>query len=233
MYCPKCGKEVENGASFCGACGAKIETQPEYGSDYQQQAAPAYTNADPAYANAAPMINRSAVSKKEFIKKYGSEKLRKNINSMSIVCYILAAISVGFGVTSTGDFWSLIDVAILVGLTLGMHLGKSKACAILLLIVSIIECILTSIMLGRPAGWWWIIASASALSSFVKLDKEYNLFLLEGSQIPNSASQQSLVPNAPVQPPVQSDVYYTPPQPVEAEIMPGHPVVNGEIKTEL
>ena len=29
MYCPNCGKEVEDGALFCGECGAKIGEAPK------------------------------------------------------------------------------------------------------------------------------------------------------------------------------------------------------------
>ena len=28
MFCPKCGKETEDGELFCGNCGAKMETEP-------------------------------------------------------------------------------------------------------------------------------------------------------------------------------------------------------------
>ena len=45
MFCPKCGKELDNGAAFCGYCGASIKPQTEYGTYTQQQAAPAYTSA--------------------------------------------------------------------------------------------------------------------------------------------------------------------------------------------
>lgn len=210
MFCPKCGKELENGAAFCGYCGASLKAEPQYGSYYQQPA---------PEAAAAVEIDRQKVSKKEFIENYASQPLRKSINSISVVCYALAAISAVTGVTMTHNFYALIDAAILLALTLGMHLGKSKICAILLLIVSIIECVLTTIMLGTISGWWWIVAGISAVSSFVKLDKEYNLFLLQSAPIPTApASPQSFAPiPEPVQTPAQTEVYYTPPQPTEPE----------------
>lgn len=213
MFCPKCGKEIENGAAFCGYCGATLKEEPQYGSYYQQPA---------PEANATVGVDRQKISKKEFIENYASQPLRKSINSISIVCYALAAISAVSSVVMTHNFFALIDVAVLLALTLGMHLGKSKICAILLLIVSIIECVMTTIMLGTISGWWWVIAGISAVSSFVKLDKEYNLFLLQSAPIPAApASPQSFAPiPEPVQAPAQTEVYYTPPQPTEPESAP-------------
>ena len=187
------------------------------------------TSTQSAYVNAAPTIDRGTVSKKEFIEKYASASLRKSINSMAITCYILAAISAVFGIAWTHSFYALIDVVILLALTLGMHLGKSKICAIALLIVSIIECVLTTINTGMISGWWWIIASASAVASFVRLDKEYNRFLLEGAKIPSSAPTQPYVPAPePVQTTEQTNVYYTPSQPTESEVAPEHVVESEE-----
>ena len=218
MFCPKCGKELENDAAFCGYCGAQMK-DPAVSGTYTQ----------PAYANATPAIDRGTVSKKEFIEKYASPALRKSINSMAITCYILAAVSAVFGIAWTHNFYALIDVVILLALTLGMHLGKSKICAIILLIVSIIECVLTTINMGMLSGWWWIIASASAVASFVRLDKEYNSFLLEGAKIPSSAPTQPYVPTPEsVQPTEQTNVYYTPSQPAEPESAPEQTAEDGE-----
>lgn len=220
MYCPKCGKELEDGSQFCAYCGAKIEEQTEYANYYTpQQAAPAYQQSAPTYQPTTPVFNRAAVSKKEFIEKYAPAQLKKNLKSMAIVCYILSAISAVTSVALTGNPLALIDVALLLGLTLGMHLGKSKGCAIALLVVSILEVILTTVTTGMPSGWWWIIASASAVSSFVKIDKAYDAFLLGEAQLPAYAQAQPFATNAqPVQSPAQQDVYYTPPQPAETDV---------------
>ena len=220
MYCPKCGKELENGIEFCPDCGAKIEAQPEPANTYSApQAAPD--------GDTAPVIDRASVSKKEYIEKYAPSALRKNINSMAIICYLCCAISVIGNLFILSNPLGLIDVAVLLALTLGVHLGKSKVCAIILLIVSIIECVFATISLGTPSGWWWIVASVSAVSSFVKLDKQYNLFLLGGSQIPEPAQAQPFVPNTDPAP-AQTEVYYTPSQPAEPEATPDQPAENPE-----
>lgn len=37
MFCPKCGKQLEDGAAFCGNCGAKLDIQPNVQAQPQTQ----------------------------------------------------------------------------------------------------------------------------------------------------------------------------------------------------
>ena len=181
MICPNCGKEITDESASCQFCGAAVTTQaqPEFGNNYEAAQPTAAFAGNPSVLQ--PPVDRRSVSKKEFIEKYAPVALKKQINSAAIICYFCSAITIGFSFF-TNEYWyySLIDVAILLGLTLGMHLGKSKACAILLLVVSILEVVLTVVSTGTVAGWWWILASFSAVSAFNKLGKQYNQFLMEG-----------------------------------------------------
>ena len=181
MICPNCGKEITDESTSCQFCGAAITTQaqPEFGNNYEAAQPTAAFAGNPSVLQ--PPVDRRSVSKKEFIEKYAPVNLKKQINSAAILCYICCAITIGFSFF-TNEYWyySLIDVAILLGLALGMHLGKSKVCAILLLIVSILECVITVVTMGTVSGWWLILASFYAVSAFNKLGKEYNQFLMEG-----------------------------------------------------
>lgn len=138
MICPNCGKEITDESTSCQFCGSAVTTQaqPEFGNNYEAapQAAPFAGN--PSVSQ--PPVDRKSVSKKEFIEKYAPAALKKQINSAAILCYFCSAVTIVFSFL-TNEYWyfSLIDVAILLGLALGMHLGKSKACAIVLLVVSI------------------------------------------------------------------------------------------------
>lgn len=69
----------------------------------------------------------------------------------------------------------IIDALVLAGLALGMHLAKSKVCAILILILSVVE-VVASIMYGA-FPFWWLIAGISAVVTFSKIDKQYKQFL--------------------------------------------------------
>lgn len=114
-----------------------------------------------------------SVSRKEFIEKYAQPSLKKNITSIAILCYVCAGLT--FIVSCLIYPLGIIDAVVLTGFALGMHLGKSKVCAILILILSIIEVIMGIVIGSVPI--WWLIAGISAVITFNKIDKQYKAFL--------------------------------------------------------
>lgn len=67
----------------------------------------------------------------------------------------------------------LIDCAFYLIPTLIMHIGKSKAGAIALLVVSVVETGYTVLTSGAFGGWLWIAAAIYALILFHSVDKDY------------------------------------------------------------
>ncbi len=137
-----------------------------------------------AYPNGTvfPNTDRRRISKKEYIEKYAPANLKKNINSTAYLLYGLSVFSLILNFVLAGFSWiTLVEISVLVGLIVGMHIGKSKICAILLVVVSIAGTVITLILSGQVTGWWWIIASIYAVSCFNKLDKEYNSFLMNAN----------------------------------------------------
>lgn len=239
MLCNKCGKEIDNDVQICPFCGAELQVQnrqtecfeqaqgEKTASDAQQFTPPAQNDEAPGQNNTQQQyyaynhpgsnipydLDRKTVSKKDYINKYATAALRKNINSTAYLLYGLSVFSLVLNFVMAGFNWiTLVEIGVLVALIVGMHIGKSKICAILLLIASIAETVLTLILSGQLAGWWWIIASVYAISCFNKLDKEYNSFLMNANGNGNpyySHPQPEFVPSAqaaqPVLPPVQND----------------------------
>ncbi len=113
------------------------------------------------------------VSRKEFIENYAQPSVKKDIKTIAIICYVCAGITFAFSciINPAG----IIDALVLAGLALGMHLGKSKVCAILILILSIVECV-AGLMAGS-VPFWWLIAGVYAVVTFNKVDKQYKQFL--------------------------------------------------------
>ena len=189
-YCTQCGSVLEPGSRFCTGCGTMVEQQPvNQAPVYQQLAnrAPAYQqtgnwNGTSAVNNSygaypygyAPAANRAPaeyVSKREYRRNCTDERYRKNLRNCAIWMYILCGVNAVIHLlVSPADI--VID-AVNLALILGIHLGKSKGCAIALLCVSIVCVILTLINTGKFGGWWWIIASIGAISTFSGVDKEY------------------------------------------------------------
>ncbi len=58
-----------------------------------------------------------------------------------------------------------------------MHLGRSKVCAILILILSAIEMIVGIALTGTPSSYLWLIAGIANVVTFSKVDKQYKQFL--------------------------------------------------------
>ena len=76
----------------------------------------------------------------------------------------------------------LLDCALLLGLTLGVHLGKNKGCAVALLVYTIINAIVSLITAGTVGGWWWIFLAISYLNTFKKIDAEYKAEMAKSNQ---------------------------------------------------
>lgn len=118
---------------------------------------------------------------KEFYKKYCSDKTKKNINAAAIALYFCAAVTfivsfmaLAFAADTPA---AMLDAFIILGLSLGIHIGKSRVCAIIVLIYSIINCIYASVLTGRPGGYLILIAGIYATIYTFKARKEYKDYI--------------------------------------------------------
>lgn len=176
-----CGSYVPNDANFCQVCGGsdfvsesnQTPNQPTFDQTWQspvpqnQPKKKTYSPENPLPPSGYP------VSRKDFIEKYAEPSLKKNITSIAILCYVCAGVT--FVASCLSNPWGIIDAVVLAAFALGMHLAKSKACAILILILSIVE-----VLLSLPAGsfpFWWLFAGISAAVVFAKIEKQYREFL--------------------------------------------------------
>jgi len=152
-FCTNCGAQLSDETIFCTGCGQNTA-----------EASPAAT---------ATYVDRN-ISFKEYMAKYADPAHLKNIKTSAIVCYICLGITVVFSILF--NYFGLIDSVILGALTLGMHLGKSKGCAIALLVVSILSTLVALVSTGSFSGWLWIVASITAVSAYSKISKAYKEF---------------------------------------------------------
>ena len=111
------------------------------------------------------------ISKKQYRKICTDEKYLKGLKSNAIALYLLTALNVVIAIASNP--WGLIDAGIYLVLTLGMHLGKSKACAIGVLLYAIFCVCVTMANTGNFGGWLWLVVAISAIRNFSIADKEY------------------------------------------------------------
>lgn len=181
IFCNGCGNQLLEGAAFCSFCGQKrpdanVQSGTSPCSPHYQQFEPqtsSYTSNEACF----PSTDYS-VSRREYINKYAQPSLRKNITSIAILCYVCAGLTVI--VSCLFNPIGIIDAIILAGFALGMHLAKSKVCAILILILSIIEVLLSLASGSFP--FWWLIAGVSAVITFSKIEKQYKSFIANGNR---------------------------------------------------
>lgn len=107
----------------------------------------------------------------EYRKHYAPDYLIRNIRYLGIAGYILCAVNLAVGLLVNA--MALVDVIVLLPLTIGIHMSKSKGCAVGILVYSCIACLLSFLTGGSLTGWGWIALSIYALTTFNRMDKEY------------------------------------------------------------
>lgn len=147
-FCSRCGAALAPGGAFCPQCGLGAGEQVA-----TQSHMPAGTG------------------KREYYKNYAGDTFRRQLKSSAIMCYICAGLTALVAILLNP--LSLLDAAIVLGLGLGMHLGKSKVCAYLILIYSALSTLITLVATGTFGGWLLILAGVFAVSTFSKADKRY------------------------------------------------------------
>ena len=168
-YCPNCNQPCGDTETFCGNCGANLNAAPA------PQSAPNQAPYQGGYAASGPYAAYGAAprvsTKKEFLNLPENKKVKSEIKTAGIICYICAGITLLASFATNTFPLSLLDVAILVGLGLGIHLAHSRVCAIILTIYAASSMIIGIIQTGRPSGYLVLIAGIFAVIYTFKAEK--------------------------------------------------------------
>ena len=84
------------------------------------------------------------------------------------MCYISAGVTLIVLVFAMKSYSSLLDVGLLLGLGLGIHLRQNIPCAIILLVFSIINILVMLVTSGTFGGWLLLIAGIIATVNTTK-----------------------------------------------------------------
>lgn len=188
MICENCGNWVEDGASNCPGCGAPVMAQgaaPGQQMNMGQsgngmpgggQPAGGMVNGNPSWSGySEPGLGRMA-----FYKHPNVSYLRKQLAGCGIGMYILAALN-GVLYAVTGDIISaVIAVVLFAGLGLGIHLGQSRVCAILLTVYGTFNVIVTVMETGRVSGWLFLLVGIYGLIYTFKFHKAWKQYKKTG-----------------------------------------------------
>lgn len=172
-FCTGCGKEIPAGTAFCTNCGQALSNQSTTQVPSVQQQVYQQYNAQ----TAGQPPQGQFISKRDYRNNY-IQSFKRDIKNISIACYILAGINaiISLIVNPLG----ITDSILLLGITLGMHLSKSKVCAIILLVFACLEALYGIIAIGMPTSILWVIAGIWAVVTFNKADKEYKNYISGG-----------------------------------------------------
>ena len=111
------------------------------------------------------MGGQPPMTKEEFSKHPNIASVRSQIKSAGIICYVVAGISLAVSVIMSG-IWGVVgvmlDVLLLIGLGLGVQLGRSRVCAIILTVYGAFNTIIVTLQNGTLGGWWVLLAGIYA-----------------------------------------------------------------------
>lgn len=178
MNCQKCGAELPNDVRFCTSCGSAVE-QPMNGTQPQfNQGQPAF-NGQPQFNQGQPNLGGQPygtpnMTKAEFEKHANMKPVMGNIKGSAIIMYICAAINL---ITCIDDIlFGLFIAFAFVALGLGIQIAKSRVCAIIVLVYSIINTLAYLILYQQKAGWLIILAGVYATMATFQYHKAWKAY---------------------------------------------------------
>lgn len=177
--CPNCHAMLNDNVRFCSSCGSALPEAPASNTAEQPY--------QPIFSEDAEQAAPRAKTKMEFLKTDGSH-LVGSCNAAAIICYVCAAITLIFALV-TQNLFSFIDIGVLLGLGLGIHLRKSTACAIILLIYAIINIIITLVLTGQFGGWLVLVAGIMSTINTTKIDRAWQDYSQHNQALQNNTQQ--------------------------------------------
>lgn len=189
-HCPNCGTSLEEeNLQICPKCGSQLAAAPTPPS------APAQPTAAPSFDPGEQMKKGMAYSaplgldRKAFLKKYSQG--RKECTAAAIMGYVTAGVTTLLALAGYAYFsiYSLLDVAIVLTLSLLIHLLRSRVASILLLGYALASMFYMLAQAGVFAGWLVLAAGISAVVGSFQCVKEWKTY-----QARSQPAEQSTAP---------------------------------------
>lgn len=192
MICEKCGQWMEDGTTVCSKCGAVynsgnaqgagataaqtaqqsvIQTAQQSMAQTGNPAGQPMPTAANAYGESAGPVRQPGMTKKEFDKHTNIVNVKKQITGTAIACYVIVGINalLAFMVA----FSNILDILLMLGMGLGIHLAKSRVCSIILTVYGAFNMIIMTIANGSVTGWWILVVGIYAIINTFKYQKAW------------------------------------------------------------
>lgn len=125
-------------------------------------------------------MGNTQMSLNEFYKLPEMKTCRTNITVAAVCMYISAVVSFLLNVLLFNDAWVLVDCALLVGMALGVQIGKSRVCAVIAVVYSVFNTLSYLLEDGMIGGWLIIAAAFCAVYGTFRLKKAYEKYRSTG-----------------------------------------------------
>lgn len=183
-FCPNCGAQLKDGFTFCPECGGTLTAVPSADTANPREAA-SFTPISPA----------EPLTKRQFLNLPENKKYKTEMKACGILCYLSAALTlilvmIGSAVSlvpalyyMSGYFLlnsfaitlTVIEMACLAALGLGIHLKQSRACAIVLTLYMVLGWVI-NLSAGGIGSILFTLVSVMALSYTFKFNKAWNAY---------------------------------------------------------
>ncbi|MGN0143163.1 MAG: zinc-ribbon domain-containing protein [Roseburia sp.] len=187
MQCTNCNSQIPDDSAICPRCGIPLQQNPnpaqpnpQFNQNFEQQNSQFSQNYGQQNSQFSQNYGQQnsqfyqtqgygqpygftqpGMTKSQFYRCPEAKSYRTNILICSICLYICAAFTLIFTIL-TANVFNILDVMLIIGLTLGIHLGKSRACAIVMLVYSIFSVIVGLLVYGQLMGWFTVIIAIYA-----------------------------------------------------------------------
>lgn len=161
IYCINCTHPNSDTAEVCEICGASLIS--DYGS----------------YASfaAAMQAKKQTVNTKNFncFRGFAQHSAPKNMRVLLLVCLCLCCVCfvLSLMLSIGSNLYGIADLIFMLIISVIMYIAKSRACAVILLVYSILSSLLGIFAVGNFVCTPWIAAGVFSEILFFKLNRDY------------------------------------------------------------
>lgn len=123
---------------------------------------------------------QAPMTKDQFYKHPNIAPVRSQIRSAGIICYVIAGINLVLSALAGSIFATILDILLIIGRGLGIQLGKSRVCAIILTVYGAFNMIIMTLQQGAISGWWILLAGIYATIYTFKYQSAWAEYLKTG-----------------------------------------------------
>ena len=113
------------------------------------------------------------MTRREFLKTPQMNAIRNNLFSSAVLGYVIAGITLYFGVIQTGNYFTLLEVFLILACSLLIHLLQSRVAAIVLAAYAVLNVVVTTVSNGKFSGWWVALVGVYAVIYTFRFQKAW------------------------------------------------------------